>query len=117
MALKETAPRFFEMSKEDVAAFNWLEAAARVIILHTTKKFQYCVNRRFLAYADKFDDKSYRVRYRRGNHYVVAHVGEARIIFKNLRGAKNIKTVMLSDLWKYMEGRNSEHPPKLTIDH
>ncbi len=116
MALKETAPRFFEMSEEDIAAFNWLEAAARVIILHTTKKFQYCVNRRYLAYASKFDDTSYRVRYRRGNHYVIAHVGEARIVFKNLRGAKNIMVIKLHDLWKYMEGRNNEHPPKLTID-
>lgn len=105
------------MPPEDIAQFNWLEAAARIYMVKTKNHTVHGVLPFKLNPGTSMEIQAYRVRYRQGNNFITGYFWKDSIAFRQMGSVRNIKVVLLSKVEAYLETRDIDSPPPLLIPY
>lgn len=103
------------MTLEELREFNFLEAAARVILSRNKMKEEPCVLPYRKSFIKEIKPMKYLVRYKQGHHFIVAHIGESRISFTRVYGRGSIHTLSMRDVGVYLQTRHSSPAPRLLL--
>ncbi len=103
------------MTLEELREFNFLEAAARVILSRNKMKEEPCILPYRRSFIKEMKPMKYLVRYKRGRHFVVAHIGENRVSFSRMHGRGSIHVLSMKDVEAYLQTRRSSPAPRLFL--